>query len=1114
MKKIFGLFAVLAALLLGLNACQKEIVPVEKPVVSHTISFVADAPQTKTTATIDTDNKTVDYRWTEADKDRFSVYEINDGVYTSATSVTGVLMDGKMSLMAVFGGDPVPGASYIALFNTGVKSSQIATGEEYDQLSDVLISKTVTSIGDEPISLQFKRETAFALMTAKGLTDGANIIGASLTSDQNIAAEYDIKEEAFKEEGATKTISISNNGGAVSAISNGDGNVFFVSAPITDAHITVGVVTGDAECKFVAAYEKKIADNRSISFEKGNVRPFNIGMNKVTEQALNLAIDETTIATENELSWDRTFVSVVAAKAESQTPTNNYYPGTSGQNYTNTRFYKNSTLTFTPKIGLSIKEIVYEATTEGYTTALVNSTWTNATASAGGQTVTIVPTDGTKEVSAVIGATTGTKSIIIKYGIPVQPTPHSVTIDQNIENGQVTADPSSNVMPGTEVKLTATPNDNYTFDSWNVTAGDEEITVTDNKFSMPNADVVISATFKEKQGDETETSFIFDTDAGLTALGITKPGNSAGTSLGTKAYVSGAIEMTATDGGTETRVWNSGGATTLRVYKNGGSLTFSGATISKIVFTGSAASQTASTGTYSDGTWTGSASSVKFTATGSVTINTITVTYAGGSVVTNYTVSCNDVAGGTLLANPSRAAEGEEVTLTATPTDEEWSFNNDWSVVDASDTPVDVENGKFTMPASNVTVSGSFTQKTYTIQRGTAEHGTFTIKGTSDDNQKAHKGDQISLAAEAESGYEHTGWTVTKEQGGNVTVTSDKFYMPADNVTVTPVFKEAASIPEYTSLSDLYAASLESGTTVKATLTNEVITEVVTKGLCFDAGGNKVEIYGNAAFPTEWGDVKVGGYISGTVTCTWSYYEKGSIWELMPTGWNAFTYKAPCATPEITLDGAKATINCATTDATILYEIADSKPENFTNTYSSTVTLEDGQTIWAKATLAGYPDSEVTSKKYTAGGGTEPLVLTFKLSSKPDSWPTTNSTTLTNYTYTLDDTDYTFALKNVKCNSGYLMLTSTAVLGLPAIAGKTLTKVVAKNSGGCSTTTKVGISSSSSSASYISGGAIQTWSTVSSTYTYTLSGTSANTVYYLYVTNKNAQIVELTLTYN
>jgi hypothetical protein len=140
-------------------------------------------------------------------------------------------------------------------------------------------------------------------------------------------------------------------------------------------------------------------------------------------------------------------------------------------------------------------------------------------------------------------------------------------------------------------------------------------------------------------------------------------------------------------------------------------------------------------------------------------------------------------------------------------------------------------------------------------------------------------------------------------------------------------------------------------------------------------------------------------------------------------------------------------------------------------------------------------------------------VLTFDLSKNPGGWPTTNSTTLTNYTYTLNEVDYTFALKNVKSNSGYLMLTSTAVLGLPAIEGYKLTKVEATNSGGCSTSTKVGISSSSSEAKYISGGAIQTWSVQGSTYTYDLTETAANTMYYMYVTNKNAQVVTLKLTY-
>lgn len=138
--------------------------------------------------------------------------------------------------------------------------------------------------------------------------------------------------------------------------------------------------------------------------------------------------------------------------------------------------------------------------------------------------------------------------------------------------------------------------------------------------------------------------------------------------------------------------------------------------------------------------------------------------------------------------------------------------------------------------------------------------------------------------------------------------------------------------------------------------------------------------------------------------------------------------------------------------------------------------------------------------------------LTFDVTSNPGGWPTANSTTLTDYTYTLAGTDYTFKLKNVKQNSGYLMLTSTADLGLPALANYKLTKVVANNSSGCSTSTSVSICTNTTGTA-VSGGTAKTWSKTSSSYTYNLSGTSANTVYYMHVTSKNAQLYSVVLTY-
>lgn len=132
---------------------------------------------------------------------------------------------------------------------------------------------------------------------------------------------------------------------------------------------------------------------------------------------IDLTKDQTTTATTDKLEWLGEFVTVTANKAANGTDANNYYPGTTGKEYTSTRFYKNSTLTFTPAPFVVLGEITYEATTEKYVAAMDTSAWTNATAKANGKIVTITPMDGSKPVSAVISATTGGNSFSINYSL-------------------------------------------------------------------------------------------------------------------------------------------------------------------------------------------------------------------------------------------------------------------------------------------------------------------------------------------------------------------------------------------------------------------------------------------------------------------------------------------------------------------------------------------------------------------------------------------------------------------------------------------------------------------------------------------------------------------------
>lgn len=138
---------------------------------------------------------------------------------------------------------------------------------------------------------------------------------------------------------------------------------------------------------------------------------------------IDLTKDQTTTATTDKLEWLGEYVTVTANKAAKGTNANNYYPGTEGKEYTSTRFYKNSTLTFTPAPFVVLGEITYVATASKDETAIKyadvmgNSTWTNATAKANGKIVTITSIDGTKPVSAKISDTTGGKSFTINYSL-------------------------------------------------------------------------------------------------------------------------------------------------------------------------------------------------------------------------------------------------------------------------------------------------------------------------------------------------------------------------------------------------------------------------------------------------------------------------------------------------------------------------------------------------------------------------------------------------------------------------------------------------------------------------------------------------------------------------
>lgn len=264
--------ALSAITLLGFSACQKPELESElTPSTTHTVTFVAGAPETKTTVSIE--ESTAKFAWTKDDEGRLTVYE--NGV--KATKTIGVLQDGLMSIKATFGGTAPEGENtYVATLNSS-NGGQIMSAEAYDEGADILVSKAVSAFdGENGVLLQFKREVAIAKMTLKGLDAGEVVNMVTVYSTSDIAGKYGVDGWASP---AKTSLEISSAfamvGEGYSIVANevGEAVVWFTCIPQDAATLTVKVEAADGD-----TYTKTFS--KPITLTRGNVKGFGVAMEK------------------------------------------------------------------------------------------------------------------------------------------------------------------------------------------------------------------------------------------------------------------------------------------------------------------------------------------------------------------------------------------------------------------------------------------------------------------------------------------------------------------------------------------------------------------------------------------------------------------------------------------------------------------------------------------------------------------------------------------------------------------------------------------------------------------------------------------------------------------
>ena len=147
-----------------------------------------------------------------------------------------------------------------------------------------------------------------------------------------------------------------------------------------------------------------------------------------------------------------------------------------------------------------------------------------------------------------------------------------------------------------------------------------------------------------------------------------------------------------------------------------------------------------------------------------------------------YNVIFDDIDNGAVSADKENPYEDEEVTLTISP-DTGYKLST-LTVKDSSNNEIPVIDGKFTMPSSDVTVSATFEQKDYDITYEEADEG--WVKGV----YSAKQNEEITITAIPAGGFALDTLTVKDSQNNPITVTNNKFTMPADDVTVSATFRK------------------------------------------------------------------------------------------------------------------------------------------------------------------------------------------------------------------------------------------------------------------------------------------------------------------------------------
>ena len=137
------------------------------------------------------------------------------------------------------------------------------------------------------------------------------------------------------------------------------------------------------------------------------------------------------------------------------------------------------------------------------------------------------------------------------------PTPTEYTVTVTTEGGGTASASPAKAAAGTEITLTAMPNEGYHFKEWQVISGD--VTIVDDKFTMPDSNVEVKAIFEEDAPPAPTENTVT----------VTSSGNGTASASPSKAVAGAEITLSATpDKGYHLKEWQVESPTGLVITNN------------------------------------------------------------------------------------------------------------------------------------------------------------------------------------------------------------------------------------------------------------------------------------------------------------------------------------------------------------------------------------------------------------------------------------------------------------------------------------------------------------------------------------------------------------------